>query len=101
MPLARRGYPSLIAVERCGNLLRQVEPGGVFALQGDEIAGKAQIITDQHAQAHSQLQGHGFVIGRPQAKGSGVFTRVVPVEIQGAKEHGALFLDGILFTAHP
>ena len=92
-------HAALIAVEGLGEFAGQVEPGGVFALQGNEIARKTQIVTDQNFQPDGQLEGHGLVIGGAQAQRRDGLAGVVPGEVQGAKEHAALVLHGILFAA--
>jgi len=75
----------------------EIEAGGVFAFEGDEITLKGQIVADYDAQADCQLNRKGLVIGGAQSQRC---PKIVGrcAQVQYAKESVIVMLDGELFA---
>src|SRR6266511_2260253 len=86
----------LIAVDGARDVGVEVELRRVLPPESDQIAREGEVVTDEDLDADGDLEGHGAVIGGPDAYRGAGFLIGLDREIEDREEASAVTLDGEL-----
>src|SRR5437016_2410390 len=72
------------------DLIVQMEPRSMFAIQGDQISAEDHVVADKNLQAGTYLYRHGTVVCRTQAQSRPAVRRILIRQLQDAEERRAI-----------